>query len=121
MDVNDVLDGLDDPDVNVDLVQLTVWIQGNDWGQGNNVDGFGGSLQELLPQLLLGQGICFGLSSVLPSELLTLFLPDSVLFLPDSILFLPDSILALSGLEKLFITLLPGPLVVVLGLSHGCR
>ena len=92
----------------VDLVRLTVWSQGND------VDGFGGSLQELLPQLLLGQGICFGLSSVLPSELLTFFLPDSVLFLPDSIL-------ALSGLEKLFITLLPDPLVVVLDLSHGCR
>ena len=109
-DVNDVLDGLDYLDVTVDLVQLTAWIRGNDWGQGNDVDGFGGSLQELLPPLLLGQGICFGLSSVLPQGLLTLFLPDSILFLPDSML-------ALSGLEKLPITFFPGPLVVVLGSS----
>ena len=43
-DVNDVLDGLDYLDVTVDLVQLTAWIRGNDWGQGNDVDGFGGSL-----------------------------------------------------------------------------
>ena len=40
----------------VDLGQLTVW------GQGTDVDAFGHSLQELSPQLLLGQGICFGIS-----------------------------------------------------------
>ena len=127
-----------DSDVNDDLFQLTVWKQGSDnrmvlddnrmvlddwdvdlgqitvWGQGNDTDGFGHGLHKQFPQLLSGKGICFGIScsflGVLPSGLLKLFLPDSVLFLPDSTL-------ALSGLEKLSVTPLLGFLEVVLGLS----
>ena len=97
--------GNDDSGVNVDLVRLTVRIQGND------TDGFGHGLHKQFPQLLSGKGICFGIScsflGVLPSGLLKLFLPD----------FIP----ALLGFEKLPITLFPGSLVVVLGLSHGCH
>ena len=117
---------LDDWDV--DLGQIAVWGQGNDvddngrrfdlysFGGWDNVGdvGFGDSLHKQFPQLLPVKGIRFGIScpllGVLPSELLSPFLPDSVLFLPDFTL-------ALSGREKLSVTLFPGPLVVVLGLS----
>ena len=118
-------------DWDVDLGQIAVWGQGNDvddngrrfdlysFGGWDNVGdvGFGDSLHKQFPQLLPVKGIRFGIScpllGVLPSELLSPFLPDSVLFLPDFTL-------ALSGREKLSVTLFPGPLVVIKD-AHACR
>ena len=93
--------------LDVDLGQLTVWGQGNDDFGRFDACGFGDSLHEQFPQLLSGKGVCFGvcfgISCVLPSGLLELFLPDPIL--------------ALSGLEQLSITPFLGFLEVVLGLS----
>ena len=113
-------------DLDVDLGQITVWTQGNlgrfgqvvdmgqltVWEQGSDLDGFGHSLQEQFPQLLLGKGSCFGVSCILFGVLP----PDPILALLDlqELLLSPPL-----GLEEFFIMPLHGCVKLDLELLTG--